>query len=230
MPNARVYKKPKRRYNKRAYGRAKWSRYGAHYGSKVGSMAYSALKMAKQVKRLVNVESKFYDINSAGTCDYNGVIVPLCIPAQGITDGTRVGDSIKCQHLSMRLHVFANTSAASTVRSIVRCIIFEDKQNKVSAGGDLLQIFGTGQGVLSPKYWDNRFETKVLYDKTWTLDNINQTGRHESIELPLGHHSQFEAGTTAINTGSYKMLYFSNHVATDLPTFNYVSRVTYTDD
>lgn len=213
----------KRVYKKRPLkGRAR----AKQIGSSAGSMAYSAYKLASKVAKMVNAEEKFHETTQNAAVDYNGSLVTLNNMAQGDTDGTRDGDSIKCTHLSVKGYI----DAAAVNNTVARLIIFEDKQNQVAAVTDFLTATGAVTAPLGFKVYDKRFRTKVLFDKTWHMCDTGANNVSFECELPLGHHTQFDSGTTTINTGAYKYIVISNRSSVDDPTFVIQTRLTYIDN
>lgn len=218
-----VYKK--RVYKKRPVnGRIR----AQQIGSKAGSMAYSAYKLASKVAKMVNAEEKFYETGlSAFAVDYVGVLTVLNGMAQGDTDSTRDGDSIKCKHLSLKGYI----DAGATTCTVFRIIVFEDKQNQVSAVTDFMTLSGASTAPNGFKIYDKRFRTKVLLDKTYSFSDTGPNSGHFEFEIPLGHHTQFDAGTTTINTGAYKYIMISNRApASAEPIVSVHSRLTYIDN
>lgn len=230
-----IKNKVKKSKPKRANKGAAWSKFGSKFGSRAGSMAYKAFKMAKQIKSLINVEEKHYDVSGNPTISSSGSLVTLNSPQQGTTDSMRIGDSIKCQSLELNYHLYPNGAMTATNTYLARVIIFEDKQNKVSAVSDIIDstYIATGYAPIGLKDFDRRFETKVLYDELLEIDLITNMGKSRRVNLPLGHHTQFEAASTTINTGAYKMLLLSSVPSAsvnDVPAIIYTSRLHYTDD
>lgn len=222
MPYKRNYKR-KRVLKRRRGGRARFMRVG----SKVGSVAYSAYRLARRLKDAVNTEYKFFDTQSTTTPDYNGSIIALNAITQGQTDNTRIGDSCKLQNLILRGHLAAAAGAAA----VIRMIVYWDQQNKSSAASDILQYTGSVYGVYSPKQYDKRFQTTVLMDKVISSVPTADSSLYRFDEvIPINRHTQFDGGTTTVNTGALKMLLISSNVTTNLPSVVFLSRVSYTDN
>jgi len=209
---------------RRMGGRAKFKRYGA----KAGSVAYSALKLAKRIARVVNTEHKFYDNNQATSVDYSGALYTINTPTQGVSVSQRVGDSIKMLNCTLRGGVFWN-SAGNPIQ-MVRLIVFFDKENSTSGVNDILESSWTSSGnaPFSPKNWDKQYRTKILFDKTYQLDLYHPQVLFNEL-IPLDMHTEFESGTASIDSGALTTLLISN-VNSNVPTCSYVSRVTYVDN
>lgn len=206
-----------------------------------GGMAYKAFRLAKRVADAVNIEYKLYDaaINTAPT--WSGTVGILNGIAQGTSDSQRIGDSLKCQRLSGRLiwdpaNFF---QAGVNIQSCaVRLIIYWDEQNNVTSAADVLQQTGNVYTVISPKNYDTRFRSRVLYDKTVFFSQNLASGAsyamnypHDDIDIELNAHTQYDAASTTINTGALKYLLISDNVAsTYIPSCRAYLRLTYTDN
>lgn len=222
MPNYRRNNR-RRPYNRkrRGGGRAAFRRYG----SKIGNVAYSALKLAKRLKDAVNIEYKYYDSLTYSTATYTGSVVTLNNMSQGTTDVTRVGDSIKVQNLIIRGMV-----NWSNQQGVARMMVIWDPQNKITAVSDLLESTGSAWAPYSPKKFDNRFQCRVLYDKTMTFHSNLPLLLVPDIVIPINEHTQFSGGSTTISTGALKLIYLSNSSGATDPYFTLYQRVTYTDN
>lgn len=217
-----AYKKNYRRKRYQPKGRARWSKAGAS----AGSMAYSAYRLASKLAKVVNVETKYHDTTYGSSTSWTGLLYTVANVPQGDTDTSRDGDSIKCQNLDMRYLI----DSSSVSPAVVRIMVIEDKQNKLSTPADLLTTTGVLQAVLSDKKHDRRFQSKVLYDQCHVVSpNSSNDLVYRRVKLALGHHTQFDAGSTTINTGDYKVLVISNR-GTNLPFVSLDTRLTYTDN
>lgn len=205
------------------------AKVGMKYVSK-GGMAYKALRLARKVANAVNVEYKIYDTTITGvTPDWAGTSSVLNIPAQGTTQTTRIGDSIKCQNLTLRGAVYANTTAGTS--NLVRLILIWDEQNQYSTLSDLLEVTGSTQAVFSPKNYGRRFRSKVLWDRLFNVSvaqGVSVIPFDEVFQLDV--HTQFSAGTTTQFSGSLRLVMLSDKVTSLLPVVNAYARLSYTDD
>lgn len=230
--NKRMYKKPKtngvrkRRAPVPGWGGAigRVARVGMKYVTK-GGMAYKALRLARKVADAVNIEYKHFDTESlGGAIDFTGGVAILNAMAQGASDQTRIGDSIKVQNNNIRFVMARNGQDAQ-----VRVIIYWDDQNQITTLANLLQVSGTAASTLSPKNYDLRFRSKILHDQTYNITS-NFSLVKDEVLLNIDAHTQFSAATTTINTGALKIAIVSNVSGVNLPTISYYNRCTYTDD
>lgn len=222
MPYKKSYRKKGR---KRNFG-SRLAKLGQSYSPK-DSIAWKAFRLAKKVADAVNVEYKYTQIDDTGTAQsYSGGYAEICSPVVGTSDITRIGDSIKIQHLSLR--GCAKYNSAGSDGQTVRLVIFKDKQNKVSAVSDIVDSVGTVTAPFFNKVYDNRFQTKFIYDRTFYV-NSQKIEVPFHIELPINMHKQFQAGTTTVQSGSLKYLIISDQ-ATNGPSITMHGRVTFTDN
>lgn len=213
------YKKKKGKYAR------KGQRRGAIYGAAAGQL----WKDVKRLKDMINIEYKYIDtVDTGSNPTYAGGYATFTMPAAGTGDSQRIGDSVKLQRLMMRGEI--RYATAGTDGQTVRLIIVNDKQNKISAVSDLLDsnYLSTVNAVNAPKNYDKRFQTKILYDRSFLVNSQN-IERRFVINLPLNFHAQFDAAGSTIDSGSLKYFLVSDQM-TNPPTVNFVGRITYTDN
>jgi len=214
-----VYKKksyPRKRrvYRKKSRGSTNW----------IG-MAKKAYKTAKWVAGLVNSEYKYYEATQAtqAVIDYNGQIFNLCDPAQGDGATQRNGDSIKMKTLTLRGDIAYNGTTPETVRMI----IFNDKESSVTAGSDILESTGVQTAPYSGKNPNYKYDTKILYDKTYVIDNQIPLRKFD-IVLKVPNHVNFLATTTTIVNNALKLMFIGQ--TTNGSLFRFISKTTYVDN
>lgn len=197
---------------------------GMSYVSK-GGMAYKALRLARKVADAVNIEYKILDSTGlAGAVDYSGGVVTLNSVAQGTADNQRIGDSLKVQNNVLRWFMQRNGQDC-----LFRIILFWDEQNQITAVSDLLEATGSPQSINSPKNYDNRFRTKVIFDEVHRL-TTNTPLITRDMTHAINLHTQFFAASTTIRTGALKLAVVSNVTTTNLPTYTYYNRLSFTDN
>lgn len=189
-----------------------------------GSTANWMLKKVKHLADIVNAEYKYFDTAAAlSTIDYTGSLASQIPIPQGTTDVTRIGDSVKIQTMTFRFFLQRNGAD-----SIVRVIVLWDPQNKISSTADVLQNVGTSAAPLQPKNYDKRFQCSFLMDKSFAISSNNSIIKYQTT-IPINKHTQYNGGTTTINTGDLKVFLISNN-STNLPLITYFARVSYTDN
>lgn len=231
----RPYHARRRQYRKPAYSAQKRWESG---GAAAGKYAYKAYKLATKLAQVINVEFKQYDYAATGqNVDFNGTYTAnVCIPAQGVADNQRSGDSIKLQRMDFEANVRAGSNA--TIPANCRVILVWDKENSITGVGDLIDpiYLGTQLGSIAPRDHDKKSKYVIL--KEWHFDlsrpdsSVGLKHLHCSMDLK-NKHVQFEAGSTTIQTGGLKMLFISNvdpATATNIPVIDWVFRTYYTDN
>lgn len=132
-------------YKKRTY-RRKRTYKKRNTANTWGNTAKKALKVAMGVARLINAESKHVDtLQNAQNIDFNGTIVSLCVPPQGVGSDERTGDSIKIQNCTIRGVI--NRNGADCV---VRMILLWDKDGDIVNPNNFLENVGSVFAVISP--------------------------------------------------------------------------------
>lgn len=194
---------------------------------KIADYAVNGYRLAKRLATVLNVEKKYHDIDQSGlSIDWFGNLGTANQISQGDSDITRDGDSIKMMNLTVRGYFISGSFDCSC-----RFMIILDKQNNISTVGDLVSDNGTNLATLSSKVYDKRFRSKVLYDKVVQLSADNPR-KQFSVVIPILKHTQFNAGTTNIESGALKFLHISDQdpTAITLPVIRYKARLTYVDN
>ena len=192
-----------------------------------GSTANWMLKKVKQLADAVNIEYKEFELQSNPTPDYNGVLVNLCAPPQGIGFNERVGDGLKMQTLTFRGKIIAGPTLAETIRVIV----FNDKQNQIVLGSQFIDNVGGPYAVLGAKNEATKYNTQVLWDRTFNVS----PGYRPIIDfegvIPIDLHTKFTPGQTSITTNSLKLFAISGLASAQATaSVLWCSYVSYTDD
>ena len=126
---------------------------------------------------------------------------------------------------------------SDTATSVNRVIIFRGKYENdvVPVIGDLLEYTSTSiLACTSPKTYDKRFKTKILYDKTFTLSPLGvdkSNIQFMSGVLKLNGHVNYDVSQTDgtdIEDGGIYMYVVSTHNTLTKQTGNF--RITYTDN
>lgn len=228
-----AYKKTYKRTTKKAY--KKPMRY------KVADAAMTALKIAKSVKRLVNVEMKACETNFPDVgIDSTGLVLSLATIPKGDDANERDGISVKPMRVSGRLYVDMNINDGSVFATLFRMIIFRGKQEHSNP----YDVQGTGQyDILDPdtkaclarKNRDNRFGTKVLYDKLITLSAVGKNAQICDINIKTFGHINYDGGADGdlglnIDDGGIYILFVSDKTGDAKPIVTGQLTVTYSDN
>lgn len=194
-----------------------------------GTVAQKALKLAvanaRKIKKDVEVKNTIRSVTTGTSFDYNGTVLDLNSSlAQGLAvTNDRIGDKVYYKNLSLNLMLSTTSTCA------VRCIILRAREEQGSAPtiGTLLSG-NTGIYTVSCKSWQYRFETKFLYDKTFTFSSGTAVNKALKLKIPLNHMVQFEQGASTVQSGGIYMLLVSDTSASN-PIYKYQSQITYTD-
>jgi len=203
-------------------------------GGSAKRVAYKALRIAKRM----TPETKYVDITIASTPNWNGSTFDLLSTiTQGIGDfTTRVGDKISLKSLTARLTVDGDFNNVPS--QIIRIIILKYKQPTALTlnPSNVLTpaLLGTINAVNAPKTYDQRFLTKILFDKTYTVREQTVCELNSKFRFSLkGIYPQWQnAGSGSANQltdGLWCLVVSDQNPANPLPDVNIVYRLTYTD-
>ncbi len=189
--------------------------------------------MAKKALSLVNVEFKQHNsvLTSGTISDGTGFIQQLTNIAQGDTNLTRDGSSIKI--VSIYLKGFVQINSAAT-QSIVRLMIVLDKQTNqaIYTTADLLHDVTEGDSLVSALNLDNKHRFVVLWDKSFTVDNNNNGIVHFSFFKKCNYPIRYDnsaAAITSLTSNSLSMVRISNE-GVDFPDITSFTRIRYVDN
>lgn len=215
----------KRGYKKSYRKNPTKKRYYRKRGNSWFGIAKKALSTAKYVAGLVNSEYKLEDNSAANqNTTWSGTISGnLCAPGQGTSANQREGDSIKMKNLTLRAEF-----ARNGVDELVRLIVFIDKENNMSIGSDVLKTTASSLGVFSPKNDNNRYDTKILYDKEFKITSNYPIVKIDKV-IKIDMHQHFSEGTTTGVNNVIKMLWIGQEQTTGT-NFSYYTRMTYIDN
>jgi len=221
-----------RKYTKKTKRSTGWGSTVAKAGKYVNT-AVAAYQLASKVARMVNVEYKFHDDNRIVAVDNGGIIYNLTDIPTGQTTNDRIGASIKPMRISGRTFVTQNGSAQKT---IIRFILFRGKsERRLSFSVDdnslgMAVLDANAQLVIAPKLFDNKYDTKFLYDKIYHMSNNGNSSIVLNWDFKLFGHVQYvQGGANDIEDGGLYLLIVSNE-GTNTPTVNTSFRISYTDN
>lgn len=182
-------------------------------------------KIAKETKP----EAKYLDTTASSTnFGTSGLFINLNYPAIGTGDVNRIGDSILLKSITIRGYVYM--SAAATA-SVYRIILLNDKENKVTTVGGVLDtaLVGTSNLVNASKTHDNRFQTKFLMDKFGVLDTDGQYVKRFHAYIKLNKRVQFNntSGTAIVN--NYLRFLVCSNESTNVPNITFTARLHFAD-
>lgn len=218
----------------------------------VADIARKSYKLVKEVMGELNVEYKVITANKLGLLpDWSGattdsnVLANFC--TEGVTDGTRTGTSIKISNFFIAGHIMLNNpSPAANDIVFLRCIVYWQKGidhvtkvfpsfaavSGVSTDGILeFEQKGTILAPHAAKDFSNDSATKILWDKTWTIDNT-WFGHHFRKLIRVNQHTEFADNTDTIATGALRVMWVSNiaNSVTTRPKVDYLLRTYFVDN
>lgn len=223
------YRGKRKYYRKRKY--AGWRMKAAKAGTAIG-LASKALSVASKVARLVNAEYKFTTSTLSATSTYGGTITNLTTIAQGATEQTRNGTSIKLLNFKLRGTLQPNPSG-SLVQTF-RIILFRGKTENGSSfsTSDILQNTGSAFVTESFKNWDEMTRTKILFDKKYTITfdgDGSSTVRDIRINKKLFGHVKYSSGSSTVESGGLYLLILGD-AAVNGANYAMTYRLTFTDN
>ncbi len=194
----------RRNYRRKPRGRRPASRSQIY--KSCGNQLWSDVKL---LKRMVNVEYKFFDDqgtqNDKTATPSIGYISNIL---QGDGGSNRDGNQVKV--IGMYIN-YLWVMHASAVTTQVRLMIIEDKQTNgaVFSAADILSDVTGIDNIISPYNLNNKYRFRVIYDKVHMLnDNGNQTAKVSTfIKLDTKLRYDGTAGdVTDATSSSYSFL------------------------
>jgi hypothetical protein len=179
------------------------------------------------IKRLLNVERKCYESPGASVSpNQSGAVVDFTAAiAQGDTDATRDGDSIKVLLLRLNLAPTLNTLGSAEQR--VKILIVQANDEAMSAT-QLNNLDGTAYSPLGHSAWDYKSQYRVLMDHVFVLDGEHQTHLERRV-IKVDRHVQYNNATTTVNSGAL-LMYHSSGSASNAPTLDYTFTLEFVDN
>lgn len=219
----------RRRYYKKGYKKKRWN-YGRFMtnAGKTAATAYTALRVAKQVKNLINVEFKSHDKTQVlqDALD-TGTVVCLNEIPQGDTDNQRDGITSMLKSIDLKINC---TNNANINTSIVRCILLIDHDNINDTLPNVTDIIQNAT-ILSPKNRDNMTRFTFLWDKRFTLSGDGTEIKYAKYYKKCSKKMWWRDDAAEIpRKNALLLLWMSNRSTDNYPTFSYYSRLRYLDN
>jgi len=184
-------------FRKRAY-------VGIESGNKRFKASKKSAPLKAQVSRLkrqvaaLKPEVKIsYQTSSNTNLTSSGVVVPLSLVAEGVTDELRIGDSIKPVHLNLNAQ-FASGFSSGT--SLYKFIVFKDKRSNgvlptiAGASTSVFEGFAP-QSAMVQHQGQTRFKVLAEYD-------ISEAELLNGTKYPMAKFSIPLSGTTTYIDGT----------------------------
>lgn len=193
-------------------------------------------KFVKAVRRVIEktIEKKYLHNKSNSSVSSSGYALWPDIVPQGTTDITRVGDQVTIRSLRFKIMCTVNVTSAI---NWVRCLIFQyfpafDSSSITATTYPLNNILldAVTYPYLSPYSHDNRYNFRILYDKTRLLDTVNvPVVMFKGIIKKFARRKiQYYSASSTNCVNGLTVLLISDQT-TNLPTFVYSLKFNYSD-
>ncbi len=209
------YRRRKIRQVKRRRRRGRRSWYNRKYSVK--QIAYKAWKAAKYLKGLVNVEFKHHDVDTAfASVTTTWLTDGLTEIAQGDTDETRDGDTVRLKSLAMNVR-FSNVDADAT--QLLRFIIVvdnSDMENTAPVIADIIDGAATDLEAFREIDSANAKLYHVIYDRIFVLPQNGQPGSklYKKLFFKLDNICKWSSGTATDFKAGHFFVFLSSTTAT----------------
>lgn len=191
------------------------------------SLAERAIKGVNHVLKLINIETKFYDLPYGVTFGNTPISLHLSAVPQGIDQSQRVGNSIKLQDLHLRYDVAIPTTL---LVQTIRIILFKDMEPQGAL--PLWADFITFNNQSSPQNVNSTSRFKVFYDVSTVIQPLTFTGYIVDQHFPTSSHIKWKtnaANPAAADEGHIYAFFYTTSIGVyPLSVFNL--RLAYTDD
>lgn len=188
-----VYK-PRRHYRR---GRKAYRRNPGRYHRKAASTAMRALSIAKHVQSLVNVEYKFKNGGDTTDASTTPNIFLLNGVAEGLTELSRNGNSIRPKSLAINAHFFRGITATF---DLVRFMVVRDKDSAGTAP-TITEILATSAPLSHRNLGTDQNRFDILHDDLLLLSGTSAAGEqttHTSklvrIDMSLNKLMKYDGG------------------------------------
>lgn len=188
-----------------------------------------------EIRKLINVEHKFVDVDSSTTSGIAGAIQYISPIAQGDNISEREGDSIKVQ--SFEITGTCQRDPDSTTLDTLRIMVVRDLQNQATAptAAEILQTVSTiyapfqRPDFLNGNDLNKRFS--IVFEQLFAFDEYhpNQLFHFRSNHDCHVYYRGTGSTTASAGNGSYWFLAISNFAA-ESPIVDYNVRIRFTDN
>jgi len=203
------------------------------YASDAWSLAQRTAYGLNEIRKLINIETKYVDQNLTAATSRTGGVNYLSGTTEGTNVSDRIGKSIKIQSIEIR-----GCITSGGVNATVRVMLVRDLHNRGAdpAGSDILQTVATAGAPYSPLNYTNgphgsaRFA--VLYDTLVVVDTVSNPTFVFDVQLAHEGHIKYIGstnGSASAGAGSIYLVSFTD-VNASVPNIPFSSRIYYTDD
>lgn len=193
------------------------------------AIASQALRMAKQMRGIINSEKMYSDVSFGSTT--SPVAFNLQPLTQGDGAGNRTGNSILARSLYIRGYV--NINPAVTMSTRLSVVLVQDLQQISDVTPSVTDIF-TGTTPESQLRVGNTTNTagrfKIMWRKNYTLIPNQRPTLTIDMFRKLYTHIKFNGATATDVQKNGLYLVFLHSEATNLPSINFNARLGYYDN
>lgn len=210
--------------------------------SGVGSVAKLATAVAPAIAA-INTEAKYFDQTAAVTAyspGTNDQIISLTGGiAQGLTDVTRIGNSLLAKDLQLRMAFnFQNTVGSPNVMGIhCRAMLICWKENTQLNGPTAARLFESPTNLYSPVNKDYSDQFVVLKDKFFSLNSAVDISAPTGFTTmkwfkPINWHLRYQGANTTDFTTNHIVLVIRSSASASVNALQctYYSRLNFTDN
>jgi len=186
----------------------------------------------------VNIEFKWQDVSSGAAVSIpNGIGIQALLNGTtlGNTSITRIGQSIKMQHVSLKLYM--SIGAVASVAFLRVLLVWDHTPAGATFGvADLFQNAVTASDYTgSHQNVGNTKRFSVLFDRHMTMNVVSDSCHFVNHEMSLSSHTKMlqpasNAGTIADIAANALFLVILSNQAANFPTATYQVRIRWTDD
>lgn len=185
------------------------------------------------VKSMISqpVEHKYFDQSLQSGAVVAGNIYNISDITQGTQVTQRLGQQVTLKSIDLRMSFSIN---ANVNQAQIRCILFLDKQGyNAAAVTDVLQagLVGTSYTDICPYEWNYRKRFRILHDEVVPLAKGGSNAysfRH--LKLGLNINSQHIGASTTFTNQIYLIFIGSETNVLNISSFQYHSRIEFTDE
>lgn len=195
-------------------------------------------QVKKTIKQILanHIQDKLWIAAHTASVDFVGGVYHITAIPQGVTERSRVGNSIRPKRLRMRIHAGIGDNT-----NMVRMVVFRWHPSAAAGVPTVYSILedtaptafvGTSNAPLMPYNWADKQMYTVLWDRTFVLDAQSPQQAVVNLELygkKLNPRINYvDASTSAVLNGLYVM-YISDSGAVSHPTLTFTSELTFED-
>lgn len=191
-------------------------------------------KLLKQVVKITKmnkpVETKYFDQITSASVTTSGNIINISDVTRGAEVTQRVGNEIFLKHIEFAFAYYLNSN---TDQAMIRVIILVDTMGvNAPVVSDVLDsgLVGSGYTNIAPYNWDLRKRFLIKRDITHNVCKNSETfSRVERVRVPLNIRSYNIGASTTYKNQVYILFIGTESNTLNLSTFQFHSRLVFTD-